>query len=231
LVLGCGHRRVTARYSSTFLGGCVTPKPVRTILAGSRIRDRRNPYVRHRFTGRVVEAPHVGIQRVEAAAPTASQVDRERVAGQVFQVEHARATDDEQIQQKTNLVLHWVDDRATDLERSAHRAQQRADAEVLDERVEGNQAPETGERRVVRTEDNPSGVGTTDAGSVAKPRAAATADEVAAHNRTGVGSGVVGALGEGGDLGRGAEGWGLSVEAKASTLEVLEARQRVDMWK
>ncbi|MDW8252038.1 MAG: hypothetical protein RMJ98_22315, partial [Myxococcales bacterium] len=23
--LGCGHRRVTARYSSTFLGGCVTP--------------------------------------------------------------------------------------------------------------------------------------------------------------------------------------------------------------
>ncbi|MCS6900467.1 MAG: hypothetical protein RMJ98_12635, partial [Myxococcales bacterium] len=27
-VLGCGHRRVTARYSSTFLGGCVTPNRI-----------------------------------------------------------------------------------------------------------------------------------------------------------------------------------------------------------
>ncbi|MCS6902238.1 MAG: hypothetical protein RMJ98_21720, partial [Myxococcales bacterium] len=27
-VLGCGHRRVTARYSSTFLGGCVTPNSI-----------------------------------------------------------------------------------------------------------------------------------------------------------------------------------------------------------
>jgi hypothetical protein len=149
----------------------------------------------------LVEALHVGVEGVEAAETTAGEVDEEGVGGEGLEVEEARGAADKQVEEKTDLGVHGVDDAVALLQGSAEAAQVVGEARGLDQGVEGNETTEAGQGGVVGTEDNAARVGAHNGVAVLKPLSTTAAKEVPTNDGRGGGRAVVGALAEGGEVG------------------------------
>jgi hypothetical protein len=130
---------------------------------------------------RLVEAPQVPVERVQAGHDPAGQVHEQRVGRQRFDAEHAMLTDRRRVHQQPHLRFHRVDDHRTGLEVSELIAQRLVNAEIANERAEPGETAVAGQPRVCLPGVDITGVSATDSARSALAISALASERISTH--------------------------------------------------